>query len=280
LWKGWQRHLITVHDMTFFSLPECHIPLRRSILFRFAIKTSIRRAHLILTPSRFTAQQVLNYMPEISPNKIRVVPHGVNEEFRIYAPEEIRANRIRLDLPVSYILYVGTIEPRKNLAVLVDAYKRLIHRNPDVPSLVIAGRLGWDYEGLLSKLDSSELRGRVHLAGYVCQQDLPWYYAAASLFVYPSVQEGFGFPPLEAMACGIPVISSNTSSLDEILRGAAELVDTQKMDALAEAMDRVLRDSAQRSYLREKGLAVASQYRWEATARKTLQCYHALQSTR
>ena len=140
---------------------------------------------------------------------------------------------------------------------------------------MLAGKLGWGYEALLKQIDVPALRGKVHLAGYVDQQDLPAVYSGARLFVYPSLHEGFGFPPLEAMACGVPVISTLSSSLVENLAGVAELVSPDDVAALADAIRRVLADETLWAKRRAQGLEQASHYRWDRTARETLKSYQA-----
>jgi glycosyltransferase involved in cell wall biosynthesis len=280
LYRGKQRHLLTIHDMTSFSLPECHIPLRRSTLYRRAILTSIRRAHLVSVPSHFTRQAILELMPDIPSERIHVIPAGVGEEFHLQALNDVQRAKSRLRLDWPYILYVGTIEPRKNLQRLVESYERLIAAGGVREHLVLAGRLGWDYQGILDKINSPALRDRVHLPGYISQSDLPLLYAGARLFVYPSLQEGFGFPPLEAMACGVPTIASLSSSLTENLRDAAELVPPDDTEALTVAMKHLLHDSQLHAKRRDLGLARAAQFRWERTARQTLKCYRALAANR
>jgi alpha-1,3-rhamnosyl/mannosyltransferase len=280
LYRGKQRHLLTIHDMTSFSLPECHIPLRRSALYRRAILTSIRRAHLVTVPSQFTRQAILEFMPDIPPQRIRVISAGVGEEFHLQAANDVQRARSRLRLGFPYILYVGTIEPRKNLQRLLESYKRLIAKGDIREDLVLAGRLGWDYDAILAQANSPALRGRVHLPGYISQSDLPLLYAGARLFVYPSLQEGFGFPPLEAMACGVPSIASLSSSLTENLAGAADLVPPDDTEALTAAMERLLQDDQLHTERRALGLARAAQFRWQETARQTLNCYKALAFSR
>jgi glycosyltransferase involved in cell wall biosynthesis len=280
LYRGKQRHLLTIHDMTSFSLPECHIPLRRSALYRRAILTSIRRADLLSVPSRSTQQAILRFVPEIPPERIQYIPAGVGEEFHPRPRHEVHRVTTRLRLPWPYILYVGTIEPRKNLHRLVESYRRLIARGDVREHLVLAGRLGWDSDGLLEQVNLPELHGRVHLPGYIPQDALPCLYAGARLFIFPSLEEGFGFPPLEAMACGVPTIASLSSSLAENLRGAAELVPPDDTDALTSAMRRLLQDSKLYAERRALGLGRAAQFRWEETARQTLNCYQALAASR
>jgi glycosyltransferase involved in cell wall biosynthesis len=280
LYRGKQRHLLTIHDMTSFSLPECHIPLRRSAPYCRAVLASIRRADLVSVPSRYTQQAILNLMPEVPQEHIQVIPLGVGEEFQPRAPDDVQCARKRLQLPWPYILYVGTIEPRKNLQRLVESYQQLIAGGEIHEHMVLAGRLGWDYQALLTQINSPALRGRVHLLGYIPQCDLPWLYAGARLFVYPSLQEGFGLPPLEAMACGVPTIASLSSALADNLRGAAELVAPDDGAALTAAMKRLLQDAQLHAHHRTQGLARAAQFRWEETARHTLNCYKTLAALR
>jgi glycosyltransferase involved in cell wall biosynthesis len=275
-YRGRQRHLLTVYDMTFFSLPHCHTPLHRSTPFRRMVSWSIRHADQISVPSRATQQAILDLMPEVSPERIRVIRPGISEEFTPEALGKVQAEIRRLGALWPYILYVGTIEPRKNLQRLVESYRRLIAGREIDEHLVLAGPLGWDAEALLRQVDAPELRDRVHLLGYMPQSDLPWLYRGAKVFVYPSLQEGFGFPPLEAMACGVPTIASLTSSLAENLQGAVELVPPTDGEALTWAMRRLLCDEHLRAERREQGLARAAQFRWQEAAQQTLRCYQDL----
>ena len=273
LLKGRSRHVLTVHDMTFFSLPDCHIPLRRSSPYRRAVLASIRSADTVIVPSHATRQAILEVMPQFNSQRIRVIPHGIEDEFRPLPQDAVGDEISHLRLPPSYILYVGTIEPRKNLQRLVESYRKLRIKDAIEEHLVLVGRLGWGYQDLLAQLAEPELREKVHLTGYISQADLRSVYARARLFVYPSIAEGFGFPPLEAMACGVPTISSFSSSLAENLRGAAELVPSDDGDALTEAMSQLLQDDARRAKYRKAGLARAAMFRWEETARRIVDCY-------
>jgi glycosyltransferase involved in cell wall biosynthesis len=279
-YRGQARHVVTVHDMTFFSLPDCHVSLRRSSLYRGAVSESIRRADRVIVPSHATQQHIAQLMPEIPSDRVCVIPHGIGDDFHPYPREEVRQAVRRLRLPAAYILYVGTIEPRKNLPRLVESFRRLITTDNIPEHLVLVGRLGWDYKGLAAQINTPELHGRVHLIGYVSQDDLPWFYAGARLFIYPSLAEGFGFPPLEAMACGIPTISSLSSSLAENLQGAAELISPDDETALASAMSRLLRDDSLRAHYQTQGLACAARFRWAEAARQTLDCYGTLAMAR
>ncbi|MBI3769768.1 MAG: glycosyltransferase family 4 protein [Deltaproteobacteria bacterium] len=271
--RGRQRHVLTIHDMTSFSLPEYHIPLRRSASYRTAVSASIRRADLVTTPSQFVREDILRHVPDLAPNRIRVVPWGVGNEFRPRPEAEARHALAHLGLPWPYVLFVGAIQPRKNLAGLLEAYRRLVASGDVAEHLVLAGPLGWDYTATLATFDTPALAGRVHLTGYVRSTDLPWLYAGARLFAYLSFEEGFGFPPLEAMACGVPTIASRSSALTENLEGAAELVPADAPDVLVAAMRRLLSDDHERDRLRSLGLARAARFRWHEAAEHMRACY-------
>ncbi len=273
--RGSARHVLTVHDMTFFSHPHCHIPLRRSLPYQRMVLASLRRTDVVVVPSQATRNAILKYVPGLESERIRVTVPGISEEFRPINLADVQNVVARLALPQPYMLYVGTLEPRKNLSALVESYRRLIETGGVKEHLVLAGKLGWGYESLLKQIDTSSVRGQIHLAGYVSQEDLPAVYAGARLFVYPSLHEGFGFPPLEAMACGVPVISTRSSSLVENLEGAAELVPPNDSGALTEAMRQVLTDDGLWANRRTQGLERVTRYRWDETARTTVSSYEA-----
>lgn len=268
-----RRQVLTVHDMTFFSLPEFHIPLRRSAAFKHLVLRSIRSCDAVLAPSAATRNHIRALAPSVAANRLHVVPYGIGPEFFVRRPEDTARETRRLGLPESYILAVGTIEPRKNLGRLIDSYRWLVEEHQIREHLVLAGRLGWNYEEILARLDAPVLRGRVHRTGFVPAADLPWYYAGAKVCAYPSLQEGFGFPPLEAMACGVPVVSSISSSLAENLEGAAILAPPEDTRALAGALLRLISDPVLHAQTREAGLARAASFSWRETALRTLGVY-------
>ena len=273
--RGGQRHLLTVHDMTFFSMPQVHNALRRSRVFQTMVMTSIRRADMINVPSRATRDALMEHVPDLAA-EVCITEYGVSSAFYPARPEYVLRETRRLGTPDRYILYVGTIEPRKNLDVLVESYRRLILAGDIEEHLVLAGKHDLAYPSLLKRIDTPELRGRVHLPGFVTEADLPPLYRGARVFVYPSMAEGFGFPPLEAMACAVPVVSTLGSSLEENLGGAAELVPPQDIDALTDALRRLLRDERLREARKRDGLRRAEGFRWENTVRKILNCYREL----
>lgn len=274
--RSGRRHLLTVYDMTSFSLPECHEALRRSAPYQWAILASLRRAHLVSVPSRSTRDEVLRLVRGFSPEKLRVVPPGIDAVFSPRSEAEIRAVTEKLGIRERYVLFLGTLEPRKNLPCLVEAFGRMVERSGRDEALVLAGNLGWESGPLLAAIEASGVPDRIRRLGYVAGADLPALLSGAELFVYPSLEEGFGFPPLEAMACGTPTVASETTSLTENLLGAAELVPPGDVGALAAAMERMLVDQGLRAERRRQGLERSARFCWELTAAQTIECYRAL----
>ena len=269
-------HVLTVHDLTSFSRPETHLPLRRSRMYLAAVRASIRRADRICVPSHAVAAELRRLEPTLSPGRVRMIPHGVSSRFGPAGAQQAERVRQQLELRRPYVLYVGTIQPRKNLEMLLEAYRRLICSSEADVDLVLAGMLGWDYHGVLARAASPELRGRVRLLGYVDEELLPGLYAGARLLAYPSLEEGFGLPPLEAMACGTPVVASQSGALMENLRGAAELVPVDTPVVLMEAMHRLLTDARLHEARRRAGFDRAQRYSWQHAARATVACYREL----
>jgi glycosyltransferase involved in cell wall biosynthesis len=280
VWRGRVQHFLSVHDMTSFSHPDVHTRLRRSRVYRAGITASVRRANLISVPSQFVADELLRIEPSVPRARVRVVPYGIGDQFSAVGAGEIERVRAKLRLPARYILFVGTIQPRKGVDVLVEAYRRLVEEQRVPEHLVLAGDRGWGLDELRDVLQTAPLQHCVHLPGYVSERDLPALYAGASVFVYPSRVEGFGFPPLEAMAVGIPVIACDTSAVTENLRGAAELVPVGEVEPLRAALARVLADADVRAELRDAGLRRAQSFTWERTAEATLACYRELAAKR
>jgi glycosyltransferase involved in cell wall biosynthesis len=215
----------------------------------------------------------------IDPAKVRVIYGGVNPSFRPALPAASAETRARYGLPGHYILSVGTIEPRKNLSRLLEAYRTLLDRGMEM-GLVIAGKRGWRSEEFFARLDQLGLEPRVILLNNVPDADLPALYGTADLFVFPSLYEGFGLPPLEAMACGTPVIVSNTSSLPEVVGEAGITVDPLDTGSLASAIEGVLTDPDLGRQLRTEGPARAACFTWQASARATRRVYEEVLHTR
>jgi glycosyltransferase involved in cell wall biosynthesis len=259
--------MITVHDLSFLRFPNAFRPFNRTYL-ALATRASVRRARCVIAVSESTRQDVIALLGA-PPDKVVVVYNGVTEAFSpAPAPQAVEQAR-QLGLPERYILYVGTLEPRKNLVRLLDAYAALRRRSADAPPLVIAGGKGWYYEEIERRVDELDLGQQVIFPGFVPAEDLPWLYRGAALFVYPSIFEGFGLPVLEAMACGAPVITSTVSSLPEVAGDAALLVDPEDTEGLADAMHRALCEPGLAEALRAAGIERARRFSWDHTAAET-----------
>lgn len=276
--RGGARHVLTVYDLTILTLPRFHDRLHRSLAFRAALRLSIARADRICAPTRAVAREIEARFPRTA-GRVRLASPGIPAGISRRPPAEVEAVTRRLGVLRPYLLYVGTLEPRKNLRRLVAAFRRLRTEGFDL-DLVLAGRLGWDAGALLDDLSDPRVAARIHRLGYVARDDLAALYSGARLFVYPSLAEGFGFPPLEAMSCGAPVVASSDPALAENLGGAAELVDPHDAEALVVAMTRVLGDETRAARLREQGLANATRFTWRETARATVATYRELALSR
>jgi glycosyltransferase involved in cell wall biosynthesis len=206
----------------------------------------------------------------LSPDRIDVVYNGVDASFQPVPADQVNAFRTREGLPERFILFVGTLEPRKNVVRLIEAYARLPEGRP---ALVLVGSKGWLYDDIFARVEALSLKEKVRFAGYVSADALPYWYNAAELLAYPSLYEGFGLPPLEAMACGTPVVTSTASSLPEVVGDAALLVDPTDVEALSVAIEKVLSDEDLRRQMQAAGLAQAQHFSWETAARGTLESY-------
>lgn len=256
------RRLLTVHDLAFLVHPECAVPSLGWYLRR-AVPRSIARADLLLADSENTRRDLICLMG-VSPGRVEVLYPGVEPAFRPLAQASREAARARYGLPERFLLTVGTIEPRKNLPRLLEALSGLPERLR-LP-LVVVGRPGWLYEETFAAVERYGLQREVRFLGFVPQEDLPALYNLALALVYPSLYEGFGLPPLEAMACGTPVLTSSVSSLPEVVGEAAVLVDPADVSSIREGLRRLLEDGELRTRLREQGLARAREFTWEKAA--------------
>lgn len=256
--------VVTVHDLSFLHYPQSFRPLNRSYLRVFA-KLSVHRARRIVAVSESTKRDLVQSYGT-PPDKVDVVYNGVDRTFRPLPADQVAAFRREAGLPERFILFVGTLEPRKNVVGLVEAYAQLPKERP--PLMLVGGK-GWLYDEVFARVETLGLSSEVRFVGFVPTEALPLWYNAADLFVYPSVYEGFGLPPLEAMACGTPVITSTASSLPEVVGDAGWLLDPADPDALAAAMEQVLESKEQRVQMRAEGLTQAAKFSWEKTALHT-----------
>ncbi|WP_322800443.1 glycosyltransferase family 1 protein [Thermoflexus sp.] len=261
--------VVTVYDLSFVRHPEAFRAWNR-IYLRLFTRLTCRRAAGILTISQ-AAREDLIRLWKLPPEQIEVAHPGVDPRFRPLPEGEVAAFRARYGLPDSFILYVGTLEPRKNLGVLLEAIARL---RPSVPLILVGGQ-GWK-PAFRPRLQALEREGRARWIGFVPDAELPLWYNAATLLAYPSRYEGFGMPPLEAMACGTPVIAARASSLPEVVGEAGFLVDPDDIEAWAEGIQTLLRDHALREMLRARGLTRARQFSWERTARVIVEFYNKI----
>jgi glycosyltransferase involved in cell wall biosynthesis len=252
--------ILTVHDICFFRHPEW-FSQSRSLYYRTVMTAGIRKAARIIADSQATANDIMEIMG-IPASRIDVVSLGVDSCFAPASEEQVQAIRKQYGLPETFFLFVGTIEPRKNLTRLISAWRQV---RSEVPPLVMAGRYGW---GGSMPADKEIIR-----LDHVPGERLPALYSAATAFVWPSLMEGFGLPPLEAMACGTPVLTSNTSSLPEVASDAAIMVDPLDVDAIASGMIALAQNQDLREELRQKGLKRTATFTWRETAEKTIAAY-------
>lgn len=269
---GAARRIVTIHDAFAYACPAAHNRLD-TWRYRVLLPHSARRADMVLTDSQHSRQDLIRYL-NIPADQIRTIGCGIDPYFApVAAGAARRAVLERYGVRSPYLLYVGGINARKNVARLLEAFARVRTQHPDL-RLVIGGKRQWrtgEIDATLARLD---LGDAVQWTGYLADADLPALYSAAQAFVFPSLYEGFGLPPLEAMACGTPVITSNVSSLPEVVGDAAVLIDPYDVGALARAIEQVLTDAASRVTLRERGLQQAALWTWDRTARNTLAAYH------
>lgn len=263
--------VVTVYDLSFLRYPEAFRPFNRWYLSRFTA-SSVKRARAVITISESTRQDVIDFLG-VPPEQVYTIYCGVDESFQPLPEPEIAAFRAAHGLPETFLMYLGTLEPRKNVDGLIRAYASWRQRAPNAPPLVVAGGKGWYYGKIFELVESLNLAESVRFPGYIPQEMLPLWYNAASLFIYPSHFEGFGLPVLEAMACGTPVITSTVSSLPEVAGHAARLVDPQDRQALSQAMAQVMSQPDLRAQMREQGLAQAAKFSWSKTAQQTVAIY-------
>lgn len=262
--------VVTVYDLTFMRYPERLTTARRLYLRMFTALTC-RRAKRIIAISQSTADDLTNLL-DIPADKIDVTPLGYDaEQFHPYTQQEINAFRTQHDLPERFWLFVGTLEPRKNLVTLLNAYAQL-PENEQLP-LILGGGKGWMVDEIFATIERHGLSDRVSHIGFIPTADLPLWYNSAELFVYPSVFEGFGLPVLEAMACGTPVITSNVSSLPEVAGTAGLTLPPNDVSAWSDALSRAYHDGSWRETTQIQGLARAKQFTWERTAQLTVESY-------
>lgn len=267
--------VLTIHDLSFLRVPECADPRLRWYLGQ-VVPRSVGRADFLLADSESTRRDLVELLG-VPPDRVQVIYAGVDAMFApVEDAEALRRAREKYARGRPYILAVGTLEPRKNYPTLIRAFARARQEARLPHALVIVGRKGWVYEPIFAAVDDLRLHDEVLFPGFVPDEELPALYNAADVLVTPSFYEGFGLPALEAMACGTPVIVSDVSSLPEVVGDAGVRVDPRDEAGLAEAIVRVVGDSALRAGLREAGLRRAREFTWDRAARELLGVYARL----
>lgn len=263
----------TIHDLAFEHLPET-FTRRGSLQLKLTVRRTAQKAARIATVSEYSRQDLLRTY-KLPPEKVAVTYNGVEPHFTPQAQfNEVAEIKQQFGIARDYLLAVGSLQPRKNLVRLIRAYAKLRAESESFsPQLVIVGRKLWLAEEIFAEVRRQRWAEDVILTGYVSDNDLPKLYRQATAFVYPSLFEGFGLPPVEAMACGTPVITSDVSSLPEVTGRAALLIDPKNQTSIESALLQIMRDQELRAEMRERGIEQAKKFTWQAAAEKTLQLY-------
>lgn len=268
------KKVVTIHDLTIKRYPET-VRFRTKLMLNLNLKHTVKRADAIVAVSEFTKQEILEFF-KVPEGKVYVVPNGVDtNRFKTnYAQERIEAAKERYGIQGQYLLYLGTIEPRKNLDSLVQAYAILAEKLGDkVPKLVIAGGKGWLCQSFFDALEASPRKKDIILTGYVADEDVPLLMSGAMCFCFPSLYEGFGMPVLEAMACGTPVLVSKETVMEEIIEEAGIKVNPFSIDSIAEGLLAICRDENLQKELMKQGYERVERYTWKSAEEKLYQVY-------
>jgi glycosyltransferase involved in cell wall biosynthesis len=268
----WVPTVVTIHDLSFLRFPDRFRPANRLYL-SIMTRLSCRRARRLIAVSQATADEIVHLL-NMPAEHIDVVPHGVEHtRFRSLPSSQVEAFRQEKGLPERFVLFLGTLEPRKNLTTLVEAFARTKAVRQGC-RLVIGGGRGWYFQKIFQRVEELDLIDAVYFPGFVPSAELPLWYNAATVFVYPSLYEGFGMPLLEAMACGAPVIGARASCLPEVVGEVGPLVAPHDVAGLTNSLDRLLADADLRADLSQQGRERAATFTWEATTAATVASYH------
>ncbi len=263
---GVKNSIVLIPDLVVFLFPRQHNS-KAVFLEKYFLKRAIKQSRKVIAISRATKRD-LKRLFSLPSSKIEVIYLAADQYHQKISPSLLAAMRKKYNLPCQFIFCVGTLEPRKNLIRLIEAYQKLSLKK--AYNLVIVGKKGWHYEGIFQRVQQLNLEKHVRFLGYVDQKDLPSLYHLATVFVYPSLYEGFGLPPLEAMTCGTPIITSNISSLPEVVGKAALLINPRSIPEITNALNTLLTDDMLRVKLARLGLIQAKKFSWEKTAREIL----------
>jgi glycosyltransferase involved in cell wall biosynthesis len=270
------KKVLTVHDMTYYTYPDT-MRFFTKLAFALNLKLSCKRADKIIAVSEFTKKEIIRFL-HINHEKIIVIPNAVDTT--IFHPmtdlKSIENIKKKYNIATDYFIYIGTLEPRKNLIRLIKAYKLLKEKHLNVPKLLIGGKQGWFYESIFDTVQSLQLEKDIIFLDYVPEEDKVPLLCGSLAFLFLSLYEGFGIPPLEAMACGIPVLISNTASLPEVVGDAALLVNPFDIEDISRGMEGLLYDDNLRKDLSKRGLERAKIFSWERVAAMTMDVYNSL----
>jgi glycosyltransferase involved in cell wall biosynthesis len=277
LWRN-RRSVVTIHDLSTLLYPETHRqPLVRRARRRLPLVAKL--ATRIITPTESIRREVCEHL-QVKPDKVVAIPSAARTSFRPMPLRETSVIRKKLGIQEDFLLFVGTLEPRKNLLTLLKAFVQILRQTSLRPQLVVVGGDGWLMDETVSFLRDSKLEDHLRLTGYLGDQDLRILYSCCRIFIYPSLYEGFGLPPLEAMTCGAPVIAGRVGALQEVLGSAAHFVDPLDVEALAQSIVELLENEERRTQMAANGPPHAARYSWERTAQLTLDLYREVMEKR
>ncbi|MGC8739292.1 MAG: glycosyltransferase family 4 protein [Candidatus Hydrogenedens sp.] len=262
-------HITTVHDLAFLENPNW-FPIHYQWFYKRTVEETIKFSQRIITDSFFSKKEIQKHY-DINKDKIDVIYLGVSDFFKPQPQQKIDEIKNKYKLPEKYILFAGTLEPRKNIPSLIRAWSNIAHKIHH--DLVIIGRTGWKTRSIEEIINKSEHRERIHRLGYILDEDFPVIISGADIFMYISFYEGFGLPPLEAMSCGTPVIASNCGTFPEILGDKALLVDPHDIQHIAESIHYLCEDNTKRQDMSQNGMIYVKNFTWEKTAQQTLETY-------
>jgi glycosyltransferase involved in cell wall biosynthesis len=270
LWSK-RRSVLTIHDLSILLHADTH----RADLARRArrrLPVMARSASMIITATEYVRREICEHL-HVRADRVAVTPYAPRSGFQAMPAAQAHQTKQRLGIEDDFILFVGTVEPRKNLLTLMRAFDQILRQTSRRPQLVVVGAEGWLMDELFAFIKESSISHRLLLTGYLDDDDLRALYSSCGVFVYPSIYEGFGLPPLEAMACGAPVIASNIATFRETLGSAAQLFEPNDVEGLATSIVEILDDEDRRRALSRQGLEQAAKFSWKRTAQLTLEVY-------
>lgn len=276
--SGKTKSIITIHDLSFLRYPKVFSLRKNFWHYMVGVKNLVNKFDKVVTVSQHTKNDVVD-LCKVDSDKVEVIHLGISDEYKVVDSndQKLIATKNKYKLPDKFILFLGTVEPRKNIEGVIRAFELFCKDYPNLDyQLVVAGGRGWKSEKIYKLWAESEIKNRIIFLGYVDREDKVYLYNLATIFVYPSFYEGFGFPPLEAMACGLPVITSYNSSLSEVVGDAALMIDPFNTRELSEAFCQFLSSSTLRENYIKRGLTRSSQFTWKKTAELYLQLFRDL----